>query len=77
VKIDNSRINTVRVFSATMVAQRAELGEKVTEWIAAHPRYQIVDYIVTQSSDHAFHCVAITIFAHDPDAAARTIGAKR
>jgi hypothetical protein len=31
-----SRFNGAQVFSAA-VADRARLGEKVTEWIAAHP----------------------------------------
>jgi ribosomal protein L35AE/L33A len=45
-----------------MVAQRQSLGEKVTEWIAGmrrqHPGFTIVDIVVRQSSDDAFHCVS-------------------
>ena len=52
----------VKVFSATMLADRACLGEKVSAWLAANPRLQVVDMIVTQSSDASFHCIAITIF---------------
>jgi len=52
----------VKVFSATMAQQRELLGERVTEWLAAHPNFKIVDKIVTQSSDEAFHCIAITLF---------------
>jgi hypothetical protein len=53
----------VKVFSATMVADRQVLGEKVTDWITANAgTLDIVDTVVTQSSDHAFHCIAITIF---------------
>ena len=44
------RFNGVKVFSATMVADRDQLGEKVT------------DIVITQSSDEAFHCIAITVF---------------
>jgi hypothetical protein len=54
--------NGVKVFSATMVADREHLGEKITSWLAAHPSYKLTDVIVTQSSDEAFHCVAITVF---------------
>jgi len=54
--------NGVKVFSATMVAQREVLGEQVTKWIAAHPKFKIVDIVVSQSSDEAFHCIAITLF---------------
>ena len=71
------KVNIVKVFSATMVAQRQVLGEKVTEWLAAHPTFELLDLIVTQSSDREFHCVAITVMAHDPAAAARMIGSRR
>jgi len=42
--------------------ERENLGEKVTGWIREHPQCQVVDTIVTQSSDEAFHCLAITVF---------------
>ena len=49
------------------VAQVADqLGEKITTWLSAHPGVEIVDKIVTQSSDEAFHCLAITLFFNDP-----------
>lgn len=67
------KCNGVKVFSATMVAERSLLGEKVTEWMARHPEYEIVDMVVSQSSDEAFHCIAITVFYFDPEAAERTI----
>lgn len=56
------RFDGVKVFSATMLAARANLGETVTEWIRANPQYQILEFVVTQSSDASFHCVAITVF---------------
>lgn len=56
-----------------MVADRTVLGEKVTEWLADHPTYELADMVVTQSSDQAFHCIAITVFYLDPVAAARTL----
>ncbi len=65
--------NGVKVFSATMVAERHTLGEKVTDWLAAHPKYEIADILVTQSSDQAFHCIAITVFYNDPAAATRVL----
>lgn len=52
----------VKVFSATMFADRARLGETVTEWLCSHPELRPLDIIVTQSSDQAFHCIAITVF---------------
>lgn len=54
--------NGVRVFSATMAPERDQLGDKITAWLRANPGIQIVDTVVTQSSDEAFHCLAITIF---------------
>jgi len=57
-----ARFNGVKIFSATMAQEREHLGEKVTAWIRDNPNAQIVDTIVTQSSDEAFHCLAITVF---------------
>lgn len=59
------KFNGVKVFSATMVADRDQLGEKVTAWIAANSAKKVTDIIVTQSSDEAFHCIAITVFYHE------------
>ena len=67
VRTDEDRLafNSVKVFSATMAQDRGHLGEKVTAWLIEHPRSKVVDTIVTQSSDAAFHCLAITIFYQD------------
>jgi hypothetical protein len=54
--------NGVKVFSATMVMDRERLGEKVTNWIHDNPQCEVREVIVTQSSDEAFHCIAITVF---------------
>ena len=56
------KFNGVKVFSATMVADREQLGEKVTAWIANNPHKKVTDIVITQSSDEAFHCIAITVF---------------
>jgi hypothetical protein len=45
-----------------MVGDRDGLGEKITAWLHDNPHIEPVDAVVTQSSDEAFHCVAITIF---------------
>lgn len=55
-------ISGVQVFSATRSEERAMLGERVTGWIRSHPDHEIVDKIVTQSSDASFHCLTITLF---------------
>lgn len=54
--------NGVKVFSATKAREREELGETITSWLQANPGVEIVDTIVTQSSDNEFHCLTITLF---------------
>lgn len=54
--------NGVKVFSATMFADRAQLGDKVTQWIAEHRHVQVTEIVVSQSSDASFHCIALTVF---------------
>ncbi len=63
-----NQFNGVKVFSATMAQDRDQLGEKLTAWLAERPALQVVDTVVTQSSDEAFHCLAITLFYFDPRA---------
>jgi hypothetical protein len=58
----NRPFNGVKIFSATMAPERESLGDKITAWLKAHPKCEVVDTIVTQSSDEAFHCLAITLF---------------
>ncbi|MEM1025433.1 MAG: hypothetical protein AAGD10_11950 [Myxococcota bacterium] len=52
----------VKVFTATKAREREELGETITEWLQDHPDLEIVDKVVTQSSDNEFHCLSITLF---------------
>jgi len=59
--------NGVKTFSATMAKSRETLGDQVTAWLLSAPDRQVVDTVVTQSSDEAFHCIAITIFYRDSD----------
>jgi hypothetical protein len=66
------KFNGVKVFSATMVADREQLGEKVTAWMHNNPQHKVVDIVITQSSDEAFHCIAITVFFHDDAPPRRT-----
>lgn len=63
---EDRTFNGVKVFSATMVADRERLGEKITEWLRVHPQIDVRDMVVTQSSDEAFHCLAITVFYWEP-----------
>lgn len=62
-KLPTSNVITgAKVFSATKSREREYLGELITDWIRAHPELELVDKIVTQSSDAEFHCLTITIF---------------
>ena len=54
--------NGVKVFSATRAKDREELGEVITRWLRANPGFEIIDKVVTQSSDREFHCLTITMF---------------
>jgi hypothetical protein len=63
--VDDNRIvdvTGVKVFSATKAKERELLGDMITDWIRAHPTCELVDKIVTQSSDSEFHCLTITLF---------------
>jgi hypothetical protein len=61
-----NRFNGVKIFSATMAQERDRLGDRITEWMREHPGFEIVDTVVTQSSDEAFHCLVITLFYREP-----------
>jgi hypothetical protein len=54
--------DSVKVFSATKWRDRELLGETITSWIAANPSVSIVDKVVRQSSDSAYHCLSIVLF---------------
>jgi hypothetical protein len=55
--------NGVKVFSATKHKERDELGETVSRWLRNNgDKIEIVDKIVSQSSDSEYHCVTITLF---------------
>jgi hypothetical protein len=58
-------ITGAKVFSATRAKEREELGDSITRWLRANPGLEIVDKIVTQSSDQEFHCLTITLFYRD------------
>jgi hypothetical protein len=52
----------IKVFSTTLARDREAMGENITRWIKENPNAEIVDKIVTQSSDKEFHCLTITLF---------------
>jgi hypothetical protein len=52
----------VKIFSTTLARDRETMGETITRWIKDNPGLEIVDKVVTQSSDKEFHCLTITLF---------------
>jgi hypothetical protein len=56
------QFNGVKIFSATMMMDRLQLGEKCTAWIQEHPEKMVIEIQVTQSSDEAFHCITLTVY---------------
>ena len=57
-----SKFTGVRVFSATLLREREVMGEQVTRWLGDNPGLEVVDRVVSQSNDSAFHCLSITLF---------------
>lgn len=57
--------NGVKLFTATLSADRERLGTRVTDWIAGNPQSTVTEIVVTQSSDSAYHCIALTVFFHE------------
>lgn len=52
----------VKVFSTTLARDRENMGENITKWLKENTNVEVVDKVVTQSSDKEFHCVTITLF---------------
>jgi hypothetical protein len=52
----------IKVFSTTLARDREMMGETITKWIKDNPNCEIVDKVVTQSSDKEFHCLTVTLF---------------
>ena len=52
----------MKIFSTTLARDREQMGDTITRWLHENQQVEIVDKIVTQSSDKEFHCVTITLF---------------
>jgi hypothetical protein len=52
----------VKVFSTTLARDRENMGENITKWLKENTNVDVVDRVVTQSSDKEFHCLTITLF---------------
>jgi hypothetical protein len=57
---------SVRVFSATMHEDRANLGERITQWLTEKAAaVDIVEIVQRQSSDSRFHMISIIFFYNE------------
>ena len=52
----------MKIFSTTLARDREQMGDNITRWMHENQQVEIVDKIVTQSSDKEFHCLTITLF---------------
>ena len=52
----------MKVFSTTLARDREQMGDQITRWLKENPQVEVVDKVVTQSSDQEFHCLTITLF---------------
>ncbi len=58
--------NAIKIFSVVHARDRELLGERITEWIAAHPTLAPMGFDMSQSSDREHHCLTITLYLqHD------------
>jgi hypothetical protein len=65
----SARLTGVKVFSATKAKEREELGDHVTRWLRSNADLEVVERVVTQSSDNEFHCLTIVLFYREKGAA--------
>ena len=59
----------VKVFTTTLARDREQMGDSIGRWLSAHPEVEVVDKLVTQSSDSEFHCLSITFFYREREKA--------
>ncbi|TMA38771.1 MAG: hypothetical protein E6J82_17380 [Deltaproteobacteria bacterium] len=52
----------MKIFSTTLARDREQMSDNITRWLHDNAQLEIVDKIVTQSSDKEFHCLTITLF---------------
>lgn len=55
----------VKVFSTTLARDRESMGDHITRWLRENPQCEVLEKVVTQSSDQEFHCLTITLFYRD------------
>lgn len=52
----------VKVFSSSHARERAEMGDRMTQWLKANRHIEVIDTVVTQTSDRSHHCLTVTFF---------------
>jgi hypothetical protein len=57
----------VKVFSATKARERDGMGAAISRWVKQHSDLEIVEKIITQSSDKEFHCYTMTLFYREKE----------
>ena len=57
-----TQFSGMKVFSTTLARDREQMGDTITRWLQENQQLEVVDKIVTQSSDSEFHCLTITLF---------------
>ncbi len=60
----------VKIFSTTLARDRDAMGDQITRWLQENRQLEVVDKVVTQSSDKEFHCLSITLFYRERPARA-------
>jgi len=59
---DSHDLQHVKVFTATTLRDRPQLGEAVTEWLQRNRTFIVESVAVRQSSGRAYHCLSIVVF---------------
>lgn len=54
-----------KVFTETERRFLSDIGEDITEWLAANPQFEVVGRAVVQSSDRGRHCISICVFVRE------------
>ncbi len=60
--MNHPQFTGMKIFSTTLARDREVMGDTITRWLQENQQVEIVDKIVTLSSDKEFHCLTITLF---------------
>jgi len=58
-------ISAVKVFAATKQRDREELGDRVAAWVNANSQLEVLQVVVSLSSDRKFHCLSMVLLCAD------------